>query len=214
MKPKRKILTILLCLFSLVACSAHKNAFQNDADLLRLEHLAYWSGLIEKYHEKHNAYPLSEQSSGKNDHVLIKIATQSQTKQLSSFMKQFKSASMKEFINELESGLQQNIEEKYDIQKIPTQSPVGYFYFVNAEGYALWTTCITCGTTKVSTLLLDGITPTVNIVSPSMKGKVTKALTRNEMLNHPIFQSWVNKPFNKEAYVRGIVRNNINDSKK
>jgi len=61
---------------------------------------------------------------------------------------------------------------------------------------------------------MDGITPTVNIVSEGMKGKVAKALTRKEMLNHPIFKGWISSPFQKEAYVRGIVKENSRDSKK
>lgn len=31
-----------------------EKAFQNDADLARLEHLEYWTGLIEKYQQSNN----------------------------------------------------------------------------------------------------------------------------------------------------------------
>ena len=102
---------------------------------------------------------------------------------------------------------------KYDIQKVPTKSPVGYYYFVEKDGYLIWTTCITCRITKISTLLMDGFTPTVNIVSNGMKGKVTKALTREEMISHKIFKNWISRSFYKEEHVRRIEKENIHDSK-
>jgi hypothetical protein len=60
---------------------------------------------------------------------------------------------------------------------------------------------------------MDGYTPTVNIVSKGMVGKVTKALTRDEMLNHPIYKSWVSRSFHKGEYVHNLVKENNRDSK-
>lgn len=212
---KVKVTLLLIFAFTVSGCATGgDSAYQNDADLIRLEHLSYWSGLIEEYYSINGSYPLQRRVSSEDKPVLVKIATKQQAKQLASFMKNFDSASMGEFVFELESGLGRDLDEKYDIQKIPVQSPVGYFYFATTDGYVLWVTCITCGVTKVSTLLMDGITPTVNIVSPSMKGKVTKALTRDEMLNNSTYRSWVSKSFHKEEYVRGLVKSNHKDSKK
>jgi hypothetical protein len=215
MSLKRKLSIFVIAMtFTIVGCATGTSSdYQSDADLIRLEHLSYWSGLVEEYHAKTNRYPLQRMVANDEKPVLVKIATKQQVKQLSSFMAHFDSASMADFVKELESGLGREIEERYDIQRVPVKSPVGYFYFATSDGYVLWVTCITCGVTKVSTLLMDGITPTVNIVSPSMKGKVTKALTREEMLNHPIYKAWVSKPFKKEDYVRGIVESNARDSK-
>jgi hypothetical protein len=212
---RRKIIVLLIFLFIVSGCaSVGNNTYQNDADLIRLEHLAYWSGLIEEYNSKNNSYPLARRVLSEDNPVLVKIATQQQTEQLASFMNQFDSASMAEFVTELELGLGRDIDEKYDIQKVPVKSPVGYFYFATTDGYVLWVTCITCGVTKVSTLLMDGITPTVNIVSASMSGKVTKALTREKMLNNPTYRSWLSRSFYKEEYVRGLVKINHKDSEK
>ncbi|MCK0155452.1 hypothetical protein MWU49_17180 [Alcanivorax sp. S6407] len=209
-----KKVTILLLVFAFGGCATGlRSDYQNDADLIRLEHLAYWSGLIEEYREKNDSYPLQDLVGSDGNPVLVKIATRQQAKQLSTFMEHFESASMASFVRELESGLGREIEERYDIQRIPVKSPVGYYYFATNDGYVLWVTCITCGVTQISTLLMDGFTPTVNVVSPSMTGKVTKALPRNEMLNHATYQSWISRPFNKEEYVRGIVESNIKDSK-
>ena len=77
----------------------------------------------------------------------------------------------------------------------------------------MWVTCITCGVTPVSTLLWNGQTPTVNIVSEGMAGKVTKALTREEMLSNSIYKSWVSRSFHNGEYVHGLVKENSRDSK-
>ena len=116
-------------------------------------------------------------------------------------------------VEELEAGLKRTIPEKYDIQKVPTSSPVGYFYFITKDGYLIWVTCITCDVTLISTLLFDGYTPTVNIVSEGMKGKVTKALLREEMLAHPIFKEWKTRGYHKEEYVRSLVKEYESHSK-
>jgi len=67
--------------------------------------------------------------------------------------------------------------------------------------------------TPISTLLFDGYTPTVNIVSEGMKGKVTKGFTRDEMLNHPTFKKWKKEKFLKEGYVRQL-EEKLSDSTK
>ena len=225
MKQKIWIILVLLCL-SLTSCNEVERQFQNDADLVRLEHLQYWTGLVEEYHEKTGSYPFQEKLSSKSEIGLVKIATKQQRQYLSPGNEKynpnldnnangaFKEFSVKSFVSDLGSALGREIEEKYDIQKVPTKNAIGYYYFISADGYLVWVTCISCGVTEISTLLMDGITPTVNIVSEGMKGQVTKALPRKEMLQHPIFKSWVSSPFQKEVYVRDIVQENSRDSKK
>ena len=215
----------LLCL-PLPSCTKVERQFQNDADLIRLEHLQYWTGLVEEYQQKTGSYPFQEKLRSNSEIGLVKIATKQQRQYLSPGNEKynpnldnnangaFKEFSIKNFVSVIEGALGREIDEKYDIQKVPTKNAIGYYYFVSADGYLIWVTCISCGVTGISTLLMDGITPTVNIVSEGMKGKVTKALTREEMVSHPTFKDWVSKPFQKEAYVRGIVQENIRDSKK
>jgi len=222
---KSNIIIILITLF-LSACSGSPmDEFQEDADLIRLEHLEYWTEMLNQYHQIKGQYPFQEQTKEGGNIVLVKIATKQQLQYLSTggtnYDKRldnnqtayFKERTVKEFITEMESGLGHEIEEKYDIQKVPTSSPVGYYYFTSKDGYLVWATCISCGVTPVSTLLMDGFTPTVNIVSKGMVGKVTKALTKDEMLNHPTYKSWVSRPFHKEVYVRTLVSENGRDSK-
>jgi len=205
-----KFLIVFASLFVSACFENAENRFQNDADLVRLEHLEYWTGVIDEYYLKIG---------------LVKIATKQQMRYLSSNGDKydgrldnnssgfFKEYAVKDLVSEIEAVLGHEIDEKYDIQQVPTKSPVGYFYFVNTDGYLVWTTCITCGVTPISTLLLDGFTPTVNIVSEGMAGKVPKALTREKMLNHPIYKSWVSKTIKKPGHVEKIVKENRRDSK-
>jgi hypothetical protein len=199
--------------------------YQEDADLIRLEHLEYWTAILDEYYQAKGYYPFQKQTQNNDDIVLVKIATKQQLQHLSSggskYNKSldnnqtgyFKEHSVKEFVTELEAGLNRTIDEKYDIQKVPTSSPVGYYYFTSKDGYLVWVTCITCGVTQVSTLLMDGFTPTVNIVSEGMIGKVPKALPKQEMLSHPTYKAWVARPFHKQEYVRQLVNENKHDSK-
>ncbi len=212
-------------LMSCVSLGNLERQYQNDADIIRLEHLQYWTALVEEYNQKSGQYPFQNMLQTEKEIGLVKIATKQQRQYLSpgtpkynskfdnNVNKRFTEYSVKKFILELENVLGRTIDEKYDIQKVPTSSPVGYFYFVTSDGYLFWVTCITCGVTHISTLLMDGFTPTVNIVSEGMKGNVTKALTRDEMISHSTFKNWIKRKPYREEYVRQLVKENINDSK-
>lgn len=191
----------------------------------RLEHLAYWTGLIEEYEEATGYYPFHKEIANDKSVAQVRIATAAQSKYFtpgsSKYVKaldnnhnsRFQEFSIGAFIEELERGLGRPVIEKYDIQYVPTGSPVWYYYFVTDTGYVFWVTCISCGVTTISTLLFDGYTPTVNIVSSGMKGAVTKALTRDEMLSHPTFRQWQSGAYNKENFVRAREAAHQNDSK-
>lgn len=201
-----------------------EQGYQGDADKARLEHLLFWTEIIEAYHAKMGFYPLQDIVADKP--MQVRIATAQQRSFLMKGGKDyvpaldnnadgaFEEIPLNIFLAEIEKRLGGDIEEKYDVQKVPTKSPVGYHYFATKEGYLMWVTCITCGVTDVSTLLMDGYTPTVNIVSPGMKGAVTKALTRDEMIANKTFQSWQALPYKQEFYVRKIEIENSKDSEK
>lgn len=200
--------------------------FRDDADSVRLEHLVYWSGLIEEYHAKTGHYPMQDWIQPGEDIRLVRILTAAQRDYVTKISDQYIAAAdtnpegllpeagMKDFIGTLEGELKRPIEEKYDIQQVPTVSPIGYYYFATRDGYVLWTTCIRCGVTPVSTLLMDGHTPTVNITSPEMVDKVTKAKTRDDMLADPVFRKLASIPYFKEGFVRALERKHVHDSKR
>lgn len=216
-----------MSLITCIACSDNPmKEFQEDADLLRLEHLEYWTALLDEYNNIKGHYPFQNGLKNGKDIALVKIVTRQQIQYLSPGTPDynpkldnnqsgfFKEYSVKDFVQELETILKRTIEEKYDIQRVPVSSPVGYYYFASKDGYLVWVTCITCSVSKVSTLLMDGFTPTVNIVSQGMVGQVPKALPRQQMLKNPTYKEWVSKDFHKEEYVRKLVAENSRDSKK
>ena len=199
--------------------------YQYDADLVRLEHIEYWSGLIEEYKDKVGYYPL-QQSLADKETALVRIATNDQRKYITPGSKyyndridnnlngNFREFTVKEFVATLEKGLNRKIDEKYDPQKVPTNAPVWYNYFVRkGDGYLIWTVCRTCGVTPISTLLMDASTATVNIASEGLVDKVTKAYLRDDMLNHPIYKEWKSRPYLKEGYFRELEKQYMSDSK-
>lgn len=198
--------------------------YQEDADLLRLEHLEYWTALFEEYHKATGRFPFQDILSSNDDIAFVKIATKQQLKfldpggpeyreELDFGNSAFNQQSVKDLVAELEHVLKRIIDEKYDMQQVPTNSPIGYYYFATDTGYVLWVTCITCGVTLISTLLFDGHTPTVNIASEGMVGNVTKALSRSDMLSHPTYKKWKKRPYHKEGYARQMEAKNAHDSK-
>jgi hypothetical protein len=207
---------ILLACVSTASAFSPSEAFQHDADVLRLEHIEYWSGLFEEYEEKEGHYPFQDTLENPSELGLVKIITKKQSEYIQKGTKdyredldmnatgRFTEKSVAELVVELERVLERTVPEKYDMQSVPTRSPIGYYYFFSNDGYLIWTTYFSGGVTPISTLLFDGYTPTVNIVSEGMKGKVTKGFPRDEMLNHPIFKKWKKEKFLKEGYVREL----------
>lgn len=223
-----QIFILVLIFPTIVSCqqlSEAGRAFHNDADLARLEHLEYWTGLIEEYQKTTGQFPFTSALASQDSIGLVRIANANQLKYFDPDSDQyiakldnnhagrFQEFSVADFVEELERGLGRTIDEKYDIQYVPTGSPVWYFYFVTNSGYLMWITCISCGVTQISTLLLDGYTPTVNIASAGVKDSVTKALTRQEMLSHAIFRNWKSKKIANEQFVRDREQKHYNDSK-
>lgn len=206
--------------------STFGDRFRADADSARLEHLVYWSGLIEEFYDRTGRYPMQDWIQDGEDVRLVRIQTQAQRSYTDKAVADkyiatadmnpdgfFPEADMKDFVATLEAGLKRTVAEKYDIQQVPTERPIGYYYFATRDGYVLWGTCLRCGVTPVTTLLMDGKTPTLNIVSKDMVEKVTKAKTRADMLADPDFRKLIDVPYNKEGYVRAIEQKHLHDSK-
>ncbi len=83
---KKVLIVVLLIAILLLGCSALnkiENSFQHDADLLRLEHLLYWTALVEEYYQKKGIYPFQDTLKDKNEIGLAKIITKQQRKYLS-----------------------------------------------------------------------------------------------------------------------------------
>ena len=231
----RKIIVILVMGIILIICGLfsltifYQNAeksYQQDVDILRLEHLEFWTQIVEDYHDKTGYYPLQQSLEKKDSIGLIRIATKNQQqyfdKNSSLYLSKldnnvnnfFQEFTVENFVSEIENILGKDINERYDIQKVPTDSIIWYNYFVTEKGYLVWVPCITCGVTEISTLTMDGITPTVNIVSEGMLNDVPKSLVRKNMLNHHIYKNWKSRGIKKEEFLRSLEGENFDNSKR
>ena len=89
MKQYIKIFLILPVMLTLPGyATGMMKAYQQDADLIRLEHLQYWTGLIEEYYTLTNSFPLQDRLESESGPIMVKILTKQQSKQLGSFMPQ------------------------------------------------------------------------------------------------------------------------------
>ncbi|MDX1539551.1 hypothetical protein, partial [Arsukibacterium sp.] len=57
--------------------------FQEDADLIRLGHLEYWTEILEEFYQEKGYYPLQKEAQSSEKMILVKIATKEQMRYLS-----------------------------------------------------------------------------------------------------------------------------------
>jgi len=110
MKGYLSIFTILF----LCSCAAVDDAevrFQNDADLIRLEHLVYWTGLIEEYESRQGTYPFQNELDSSQSIGLVNIATKQQARSIGIVSGRYTMKTIAELVEELESVLGRAIDE-------------------------------------------------------------------------------------------------------
>ncbi|WP_416878621.1 hypothetical protein [Litorimonas sp.] len=123
-------LTILL-----IVCSAAADEFQQDADILRLKHLKYYSNLLQEYESRIGTYPLMGKATVP---IYVHIASPEQTDDVRGGPPNAHMVvGFKEFISELERVLGQGVKEYYDPQYEPDSKPNFYLYMVDGDTYNL-----------------------------------------------------------------------------
>lgn len=221
------VILVVVTVFAVVLMVVHKtdDSFHDDADVIRIEDVLYWSGLIEEYHSITGHYPLEINLDNSDDIILVRLATHEQKKYFTVGSAQYIVAldnnanqafieyPVKDFVRVLESGLGRDIDEHYDIQKVPTGSPIWYNYFISDEGYLFWVTCTTCGINGATTLLGDGYTPTINVGSSGVTEGVPKLHTINELKALPDYIQLSSRSLQKENYTRLLQAEYFNNSK-
>lgn len=177
---------------------------------MRLNDLVYWTGLVENYHAETGYYPFQQDFIESDEIGFVRIVNAQQSQYFDPasdlYIPEFDNNRNQKFVQfsvdelglELQRVLDSEIRAAFDVQSVPSGFTIGYNYFVTNDGYLMWTACKTCGVTPISTLLMDGSVPTVNIASEDMAPQVTKALTRTEMLLHPQFQAWMNAQWDEK----------------
>ncbi len=109
-----------------------EQAYQNDCDVVRLQHLSYYGHLIEEYKSKVGKYPFE----GEDQQVYAFIYNKNQkeycadTNPYSHIQK-----SPKDFFAELESGLGRKVDQLFDPQYVPSGRPVFYIYMIDGNQY-------------------------------------------------------------------------------
>lgn len=109
-------------------------SFQINSDIKRLQHLEYYTRLIQEYYERKGKYPFQS-----NKPVYIYIANNKQYP----FVKDYDSAipydhntiSYADFVNEIESVLEIKMDEYYDPQYAPDIKPNWYLYATMNENF-------------------------------------------------------------------------------
>lgn len=181
--------------------------FQQDADIVRLNHLVYWGKLIEEFKDKTGKYPLSGQSS---DPLEVFIATPKQLQLFGEIPNPLKHSrrTMAEFVNELEQGLGRSIAEYYDPQFVPDVKPNFYLYQIQDDTYFFAVhTHQTFGIAKY-------IAPDYAKVEISNQVLAENAIYRlKDLLSHQAFQTAINQPIQKPGFFEQRAQETLHASK-
>lgn len=200
------------------------STFQHDADISRARDLVYWTQLIEEYKEKKGVYPLQDRITGDEEIILVRIATNDQQRYFDPGAAEYSSSldmnasgsfnefTMEQFMSVLESGLDRDILEHYDVQKIPIGSPAWYQYYVQSDGYLMWVTCVTCEVNEFTTLLFDGYTKTINVGSEKIVEGEHKLFLRKELLAKKEFKELIGSEQYKPKYIQSLQIKTYHDS--
>jgi hypothetical protein len=140
---RRKYVYLLLGLAVLVGGAivgvrefyAAAEAFQLDADIVRLRHLQYYAGLIEEFHAKTGQAPLQGRSKLP---VYVHIANNEQLRSAKGGPPYpHVVVPLADFVKELEQALGRRIDEYYDPQLGPLHKPNFYLYMVRGDAWFL-----------------------------------------------------------------------------
>ena len=115
--------------------SGTSEAYQHDADIIRLHDLVEIGALIEEFKDLTGKYPL-EGVTNLDNYVAIATPEQQQYNN-QKIPYSHKKTTIKEFINELESGLGRSIRMPTDPQRVPVNKPNWYVYMIRGEAYFL-----------------------------------------------------------------------------
>ncbi|HUE70146.1 MAG TPA: hypothetical protein VMP01_04585 [Pirellulaceae bacterium] len=135
----RRILIVAFLLLLVVggliwfAYHAAEEAFQRDADVVRLRHLEHYGTLIEEYHAKTGHLPFQGNARVP---IYVHVANDQQAEYSQNGPPTpHEFISVAGFISELEAGLGRPIKERYDPQFQPVDKPNFYVYMVKDDYY-------------------------------------------------------------------------------
>jgi hypothetical protein len=138
MKKNGIIFIIIIFVFFssfILSCNSYRkaeDAYQSDADIIRVQHFDYYAKLLIEYFEKNGKYPFQYE---KDAPVYVFIQNKEQAKNFEDTNPYVHyNVDDKYFFEELANGLAKDIDEKYDPQKVAADSrPNFYIYMVDGD---------------------------------------------------------------------------------
>ena len=134
---KKLGIVVLLLVVGMVwpESSSAETKFQQDADIVRLQHLQYYAGLIEEYREKTGHYPFEPHADIR---TYVHIANKHQEKYTTGDNpERHRVIDDSDFFRELSAKLGREVEELYDPQYVPVWRPNFYMYMIQGDAYFL-----------------------------------------------------------------------------
>lgn len=131
----KKMLSILVVILSLTACMTMDQGYQDDADIIRIQHFDYYLNIINQYHSITGRYPYEGELDAPGYVFIMTDEQEKYFKDTNPYTHY--SIDDKHFFQELRSVVDQNIIERYDPQKVPTRRPNFYMYLINDDKYYL-----------------------------------------------------------------------------
>jgi len=111
-----------------------EDQYQNDADIVRVQHFDYYAQLLTEYYHKNGNYPFQHEKDGP---VYVFIMTNVQESRFKDTNpNKHYTINDRFFFDELSIGLNRTIDEKYDPQKVAGDSrPTMYIYMVDGDNF-------------------------------------------------------------------------------
>lgn len=129
----KKMLILLVFLLQISITSCTSKSFQDDADLVRHDHLKYYAGLLKEYYEKTGTYPFLNANNSKQSYVFIANSEQIDDVGLPPY--EINEIKLSDFFKELERVLGKSINEYYDPQYEPDNKPNFYMYMTEGDTF-------------------------------------------------------------------------------
>ena len=114
------------------ALDKKEQEYQDDCDIVRLQHLIYYGKLIEEYKQKVGKYPFE----GEKQQVYAFVYNNKQKQYCKDTNpNKHKQVLPKDFFAELEKGLGRQLDQLFDPQYVPSGRPVFYIYMIDGNQY-------------------------------------------------------------------------------
>jgi hypothetical protein len=207
----RKLINVFFISFSqFCSCQSYRDmedVYQADADIVRIQHFDYYAQLLTEYYEKNGKYPFQYE---KEDPIYVFILTNFQEKDFEDTNPyRHYTVNDKYFFDELSKGLERDIYEKYDPQKVGTDGrPNMYVYMIHGNNFYFAIHLYNANPFS------KNISRYYNKMELSNENDdENKFYTYETLKNDEIYLELVNRKANRQGFFDELDEQNKNDSK-